>query len=57
MAFISAVALVIIGFLIIVDGAGSILIQLKQSFFWWQFERIVRMIGGFLVIIIGITLL
>lgn len=54
---IAAWILIILGIGIQVDGIGSILIQLKQPIIWWQFERMVRVFAGVIILAIGVYLL
>jgi hypothetical protein len=41
-----------IGAGLICDGVGSVLKQPKQSFFWWQFIRLLRALAGVAVIVL-----
>ena len=45
---------IFIGGCLIADGIGSIAMQPKQSFFWWQAVRIARTIAGVALIAYGI---
>jgi hypothetical protein len=42
-----------LGCALVADGVGSVLKQPTQSFFWWQFVRSARAIGGVSLIVIG----
>jgi hypothetical protein len=42
--------MLIIGFALILDGGGSIIVQPEQPFFFFQFVRLLRAIAGGIII-------
>lgn len=47
---------ILIGILVIVDGIGSILLPGNNHDFIYDFEREIRVVAGFLIVILGIYL-
>lgn len=46
--------LVVGGILFFIDGVGSILAEFNTHDFWSDLERLLRAIGGFLLVLLGI---
>lgn len=46
--------LVVGGILFFLDGVGSILAEFNTHDFWSDLERLLRAIGGFLLVLLGI---
>ena len=47
------IGLIIGGIMLFFDGLGSILLQANYHDFWFDLERVFRIIGSFLLIILG----
>jgi len=47
------IALVIGGLMLFLDGLGSLLLPANYHDFWFDLERVFRMLGSFLLIILG----
>jgi uncharacterized membrane protein HdeD (DUF308 family) len=46
--------LVVGGILFSIDGIGSILAEFNTHDFWSDLERLIRTVGGFLLVLLGI---
>jgi hypothetical protein len=54
---ILGLVLIGLGSYIFADGVGSILVQPKQPFFWFQFIRVFRSSVGVILVVLGTYLL
>ena len=51
-----AIALGLIGFYVIIDGIGSILVYLQQPLFFDHLMRLIRTLVGTLIVYVGVRL-
>jgi putative Mn2+ efflux pump MntP len=48
------IALIVGGITLFFDGLGSLILPVNYHDFWFDLERVFRMVGGFLLIILGV---